>query len=57
MTRQPGNSNRMHGSDANAIRGLQKFRNFGCYNISCSSVITYPKFFMFLVSFDKFARS
>ena len=52
-----GNSNCMHGSVANAIRGLQKFRSFGCYNISCSSVITYPKFFVFLIQFDKFARS
>ena len=50
MTRQQGNSNRMHGSVANAIRGLQKFRSFGCYNISCSSVITYPKFFVYLIS-------
>ena len=48
---QQGNSNRMHGSVANAIRGLQKFRSFGCYNISCSSVITYPKFFVFLIPF------
>ena len=54
---QQGNSNRMHGSAANAIRGLQKFRSFGCYNISCSNVITYPKFFVFLILFDKFARS
>ena len=57
MTRQQGNSNRMHGSVANPIRSLQKFRSFGCYNISCSSVITYPKFLVFLIQFDKFARS
>ena len=48
MTRQQGNSNRMHDSVANAIRGLQKLRSFGCYNISCSSVIAYPNFFVFL---------
>ena len=56
MTRQQGNSNIMHGSVANAIRVYKSFEAL-CYNIFCSSVITYPKFFVFLIQFDKFARS